>query len=120
MKKFNEFVQEMEQPQQGAQQGVFSKVGTDQGGLNRFMRSMRQMLGSRGVIQGGDERLAARKVLSILRPPIARLVGMGLSADDIMIVIQQVINLVTGMKSSTGLNASRVKSQIAGQINNNQ
>ncbi len=108
-KSFNEFVQLKEL---AASPGVFGNTGMTPNAMPRFMRSLRQMLSARGVVNGSDDKKAARKILQVLRPPMQRLMAMGLSADDIAMAVQEVINLMAGQTAYTGFNQNRVKNAI--------
>jgi len=93
--------------------GLFGNTGMTSDAMPRFMRAMKQMLTARGVVTGGDEKKAARKILAVLRTPIARLKALGLSANDIAMAVQEVINLISiGSGGYTGFNPNRVRGAI--------
>lgn len=108
MRTFEEFVQ--------SQGNVFSQTGMGEKDLPQFMRGLRQMLSTKGVVNDADSKKAARKILAILKPPIMRLTKMGLESNDIMMVVQEVINLIVGLRNFTGHNAGMVRSRISSQI----
>jgi hypothetical protein len=114
MRTFEEFVQNQANQQPAG--NVFSKIGMGEQDLPRFMRGLRQMLSAKGVVNDADSKKAARQILAILKPPIMRLSKMGLEANDIMMVVQEVINLIVGLRSFTGHNPGMVRSRISSQI----
>ena len=90
------------------------KTGMTKDDVPGFTRSLRMMLSTRGVVRDADQKAAARKILQTFRAPVQRLVNMGLSADDITMVVQEIINLVIGQKNFTGFSSPRVKTAVQG------
>lgn len=106
---------EMQAPAAKAQ--PFDATGMTKADMPGFSRSLRQMLSTRGVVQNDQQKEAAQLVLKIMRAPIMRLVNQfGLGPDDVKLVVQEVINIMVGMKQFTGFNQNRVKSKIMGSI----
>lgn len=125
MKKFHEFVVQKEDSAVMAEpevaepvikpkpKGVFSNIGMDKRDVGKTMRSLRNMLSSRGVATGSDEKKAMRRMVSIMRGAIMRLIGMGLSADDLLYIFQAIMGMVVNKGSSqTNMNLSKVNKEI--------
>lgn len=115
MKKFNEFLAAKEAPAPNPGDKFVGGIGQDD--VGNTMTSLRRMLSTRGVADSSADRQEMRKIISTLRPPMQRLVQMGLGPDSVLQVVQAVISMITSKAAPTSFNLGRVGKAIGSSIN---
>jgi len=111
MRTFQEFVDDQ---QPGMQQpGVFGNVGMDKGQVNPTMTALNRLMG-RGATEKEDKQ-AVKYAMRVLKTPINRLRQEGLTANDLILALQAVINLVSGTTNPM-LNRGMVRRKIQSDV----
>lgn len=112
--KFQEYVEQKDTPQMVDPRQPFANVGMQQNNVGNTMTSLRRLFTQGGVAQDPDEKAAMRRMINLLRSVIRRLMSMGMTADDLLMVFQSITTLVTnhGGTANTGFNQGRVSREL--------